>query len=120
VVLSELLSAYTLRPTRAEPLYELALYYRGRKNYAMASLFAKAGVVTLRPDDRLFVAENVYTWRLHDELGVAAYWVGDFATCKRSCEVVLERIERGLDVPDAEVSRIRQNLAEANAKIAGK
>src|SRR5262249_23594395 len=35
VVLGELLGAYTLRPTRAEPLYELAQYYRKRKNYAM-------------------------------------------------------------------------------------
>jgi glycosyltransferase involved in cell wall biosynthesis len=116
VILAELLAAYTLRPTRAEPLYELALYYRTRKGYAMATLFAKAGVRTPRPNDRLF-AESVYTWRLLDELGVAAYWIGDFATTKSSCEAVLERVERGLRVPETEVSRIRKNLAEAQEKI---
>jgi tetratricopeptide (TPR) repeat protein len=117
VVLAELLAAYNLRPTRAEPLYELARYYRARKGYAMATLFAKAGLQTERPNDRLFVVESVYTWRLLDELGVATYWVGDFATSKRCCEAVLERVERGLAVPNAELQRIRENLANANEKL---
>jgi tetratricopeptide (TPR) repeat protein len=117
VVLGELLAAYSLRPTRAEPLYELARYYRTHKGYAMATLFAKAGLQTARPKDRLFVVESVYTWRLLDELAVATYWVGDFATSKRCCEAVLERVEQGLAVPDAEVRRIRENLANANEKL---
>src|SRR5262249_44136568 len=74
----ELLAAYDLRPTRAEPLYELAHYYRGKKGYAMATLFAKAGLHTPRPDDRLFVVDSVYSWRLFDELAVASYWVRDY------------------------------------------
>jgi tetratricopeptide (TPR) repeat protein len=118
VVLSELLAAYSLRPTRAEPLYELARYYRKRGGYAMASLFAKAGVQTPRPmSDGLFVQHGVYTWRLRDELGVAAYWIGDYVTSKSCCEAVLALVEQGLAVPAAEVARIRDNLAEANAKL---
>jgi tetratricopeptide (TPR) repeat protein len=117
VVLGELLAAYTLRPTRAEPLYELARYYRVRKGYAMATLFAKAGVQTTLPSDRLFVIESVYTWRLLDELGVAAYWVNDYSTSKTACEAVLAQVERGLVVPEAELTRIRQNLIQANQKL---
>jgi tetratricopeptide (TPR) repeat protein len=117
VILGELLAAYMLRPTRAEPLYELARYYRSRKGYAMAALFAKAGVQTPRPNDRLFVVESVYTWRLLDELGVAAYWVGDYATSKSACRALLERVEQGLAVPEAELARIRENLANANEKL---
>lgn len=125
VVLAELLSAYGLRPVRAEPLYELARYFRLKKMYAMASLFAKAGVNTRRPSDRLFVTESVYSWRLLDEYGVAAYWIGDYAGCKEACETVLDRIERSkqgspgdeLRVPEADLDRIRQNLVEANAKL---
>jgi glycosyltransferase involved in cell wall biosynthesis len=120
VILGELLAAYNLRPTRAEPLYELARYYRLKKGFAMATLFAKAGVQTPRPNDRLFVMESIYTWRLLDELAVAASWVGDFATSKRAYETVLEQIERGLRVPDADAERIRQNLTEASGKIAAK
>jgi len=117
-VLGTLLGAYTLRPTRAEPLFELARYYRGKKGYAMATLFAKAGLQTALPkDDRLFVVESVYSWRLLDELGVAAYWVRDYATSKSACEALLERVERGLSVPDADLERIRHNLAEANHQL---
>ncbi|HKO48423.1 MAG TPA: hypothetical protein VJV79_11900, partial [Polyangiaceae bacterium] len=116
-VLSALLGAYTLRPTRAEPLFELARYYREKKGYAMATLFAKAGVQTPPPDDRLFLLESVYTWRLLDELAVATYWVQDYATSKSACETVLERVDRGLVVPEADLERIRQNLAEANHEL---
>jgi glycosyltransferase involved in cell wall biosynthesis len=117
VVLGELLGAYTLRATRAEPLYELARYYRMRDGYAMASLFAKAGAQTPLPNDRLFVVESVYTWRLLDELAVAAYWLGDYAVSKSACQVLLERVEGGLRVPAADVERIRGNLAGADQKL---
>jgi len=118
-VLSELLGAYNLRPKRAEPLYELARYYRGKKGYAMAALFAKAGVQTPRPTDRLFIVESVYTWRLLDELAVATYWIGDYATSKSACEALLERVAGGLSVPEADLERIRGNLAEANHELVG-
>jgi tetratricopeptide (TPR) repeat protein len=117
VVLGELLAAYNLRPRRAEPLFELARYYRLKKGYAMAALFAKAGVQTPRPNDRLFVIDSVYTWRLLDELAVATYWIGDFVTSKSACETVLARVDAGLKVPQGELARIRQNLGEANEKL---
>jgi tetratricopeptide (TPR) repeat protein len=117
VVLGELLAAYSLRPTRAEPLYELACYYRKREGYAMASLFAKAGVQTPLPSDRLFVVESVYTWRLLDELAVASYWLGDYALSKSACQALVEQIDRGLRLPEAEIERIRGNLAGADQKL---
>jgi glycosyltransferase involved in cell wall biosynthesis len=117
IVLGELLAAYSLRPTRAEPLYELARYYREKKGYAMATLFAKAGLQTPLPSDRLFVAASVYSWRLLDELAVATYWVQDYQTSKNACETLLERFEAGLAIPADEVERIRNNLAGANEKL---
>ncbi len=117
IVLGELLGAYNLRPTRAEPLFELARYYRMRQGYAMATLFAKAGVGTPLPDDHLFVVQSVYSWRLLDELGVATFWVGDYATSKSACETVIARFDAGLTAPEADIQRIRQNLIEANARL---
>ncbi len=61
--------------------------------------------------------DSVYTWRLLDELAVATYWIGDFATSKSACETALARVEAGLKVPHAELERIRQNLTEANGKL---
>ncbi len=77
----------------------------------------RAGVGTPRPDDSLFVAEPVYQWRLLDELGVSSYWVGDYGTCKTACEAVLARIDGGLSVPEADVRRVKENLAAANEKF---
>jgi tetratricopeptide (TPR) repeat protein len=117
VVLGELIGAYCLRPQRAEPLYELARYYRLRKGYAMATLFAKAGVETPRPDDRLFVVDSVYTWQLLDELGVASYGAGDFVSAKEAWRAVLARVEGGLSIPPEDSRRIRDSLAQASEKL---
>jgi hypothetical protein len=117
-VLQQLLVAYEMRPTRAEPLHELARYFRRKKAYGKALIFAKAGIHTPRPNDRLFVAQNVYDWQLFDELAVAAYWVEDYQICKAACDLILARIEEGLEVPEEDVQRIRDNLAFAEAKLA--
>lgn len=117
IVLRELLAAYNLRPKRAEPLYELARYFRMRETYALALLFAKAGVSTSRPDDSLFLVESVYSWRLLDELAVAGYWVEDYPLCDSACETVIERAEQGLAVPENDLARIRANRAAAREKL---
>lgn len=118
VVLRELLAAYEMRPTRAEPLHELARYFRVRKMYGKAYLFAKAGVQTPRPSDSLFLSQDVYDWRLLDELGVAAYWVGDYPAGKAACEQILQRVEQGLELPESELRRVRENLQYSASKLA--
>jgi hypothetical protein len=119
VVLGELLRAYCLRPKRAEPLYELARYYRMRKGYAMATLFAKAGVETPWPDDRLFVVESVYTWQMLDELGVAAYGVGDWICAKEAWQTVLARVQGGLSIPSDDLRRIQECLPTVDLPMRG-
>lgn len=119
VVLRELLNAYEMRPARAEPLHELARYFRFKKNYGRAYIFAKVGAQTPRPNDALFVSQDVYDWRLLDELGVAAYWVGDYRGGKLACEAILKKIQRGLSVPADDARRIRENLAYSEQKLKG-
>lgn len=70
------LLAYQARPTRAEPLCELARYHRLRGEFALAHLFAQQSAAMKRPADALFVDESVYAWRALDELVVSAYYVG--------------------------------------------
>jgi glycosyltransferase involved in cell wall biosynthesis len=117
-IVSELLQAYQLRPTRAEPLYELAAHYRPLKMYAKAHLFAKAGLGITRPNDTLFVAQDVYDWRLLDEVGVSAYWIGQYAEARSACEEVLRRAEQGVSVPEKDLARVRQNLGFSQTKLA--
>jgi hypothetical protein len=66
----------------------------------------------------LFVAQDVYDWRLHDELGIAAFWAGDYATGKAACETVLQRVEAGLDIGQVELDRVRANMAYSVNKLA--
>ncbi len=73
------LAAYQARPSRAEPLYELARYHRERSEFALAHLFAQQAAAMALPGDVLFVDATVYAWRALDELVVAAYYVGDIA-----------------------------------------
>lgn len=117
VIVGDLLRAHELRPTRAEPLYELAVYYRLQKQYARAYLFAKAGCAISRPNDMLFVVEAAYDWCLLDELGVAAYWVGKYAESHAACSEILRRAARGVHVPEDGLKRVRANLEHAKAKL---
>jgi len=116
-VLEELLKAFDARPNRAEPLHELARYYREKKRYGRAYIFAKTGNSIPRPVDTLFVAEEVYAWRMLDELAVAAYWIGRFAESKACCEEILRRAGPSMRLAAEDVKRIQQNLAFANAKL---
>jgi glycosyltransferase involved in cell wall biosynthesis/predicted GH43/DUF377 family glycosyl hydrolase len=71
-----LLDAWEERPTRAEPLHELARLSRSRARYRAAYTFASQGLEIPRPDDVLFVHRDIYDWGLLFELSIAAYWVG--------------------------------------------
>lgn len=69
-----MIDAYNFRPRRAEPLYDLARYYREKGDNAAALLFAKAGVNIKRPNDLLFVNDFVYSHGLRYELSIAGFY----------------------------------------------
>ena len=117
VLVREYLDAFNLRPKRVEPLHDLARYFRGKKAYGKAYVFARTGVEIERPDDSLFVAQPVYDWRMLDELAVAAFWVGDYAASKEACETVLWRVDHGMSMPPDDLARVKENLAHALTKL---
>lgn len=73
-----LLEAHELRPTRAEPLYELARLSRLRRRHHAAYMFACRGALIPNPSDMLFVHRSVYDWGMRFEQAVAAYWIGHY------------------------------------------
>jgi glycosyltransferase involved in cell wall biosynthesis len=117
VVLEEFLKAFDSRPHRAEPLHDLARYFREKKKYGRAYVFAKSGTLIPRPNDRLFVGEEIYAWRLLDELAVAAYWTGRFEESKTCCEEIVRRVDSGVRLSSDDIKRVQKNLAFANAKL---
>lgn len=83
-----LLEAWDRRPSRAEPLYELARLYRERGNAVAAHLFASRGLEIGYPSDVLFVHRWVYEWGLRVEKAVAAAALGNTAEALSDLAVV--------------------------------
>lgn len=113
-VIEALLDAWEYRPTRAEPLYQLSHWSREQGLFRQAHLFAtQASRVRRSQKDGLFIAEDVYGWRIMDELAVSAYHVGEFGETLKLCVQLL----RGSIVPEEHRDRIRRNLELANSAL---
>ena len=70
----ELLVAYNMRPSRAEPLYDLANYYRLRSEQATSVVFSEAGLQIPKTTDALFVNDFVYEAGLAEEYSICAFY----------------------------------------------
>jgi len=80
--------AWAYRPTRAEPLHQLAYRMRVAGRYGLGYFFARqAAAMPVPVADRLFVDTVVYTWCALDEQAVCASWIGrqreSFELCRR-------------------------------------
>lgn len=102
------LAAYQRRPSRAEPLCELARYHRLRSEFALAHLYAQQGASIPYPTDILFVDAAVYSWRALDELAVSASYV---AGAREQGRAAMRRLLEGKKSPDSEQPRIEGNRA---------
>jgi glycosyltransferase involved in cell wall biosynthesis len=112
-VIEGFLVAYNLRPTRAEPLYELAQHCRSLEHYGQAYIFAKMASLIPLPLDILFVKKDIYEWRIVDELAIAAYWVGKYEESRDLCEKLLQLAAEGCSMTCQDLLRIKENLRHA-------
>lgn len=101
------LQAWVSRPQRAEPLYELARYYREQRLFTQACQFALQACQIRRPSDILFVDESVYTWRALDELSVAASYCPQY---KEDGKKAILKLFMEQKFPASEEARLIANL----------
>jgi glycosyltransferase involved in cell wall biosynthesis len=70
-----LLLAYNMRPSRAEPLYDLANYYRIKGEQPTSLVFSEAGLQIPKSTDALFVNDFIYESGLAEEYSICAFYL---------------------------------------------
>ena len=100
------LRAWEFRPTRTEPLYQIAWRYRLDQRYRLGYLFAKgAAEIPLPEEDTLFVWTDLYAWRAIDEQAVCASWIDKHGEAFTLWRGLLAQP----DLPDDQRQRIADN-----------
>ena len=84
------LNAHSHSPHRAEPLYRIALHWYDERNYPLMYLFALRGAAIPYPaQSHLFIEHEIYEWKLHDLVGISAYYVGEHTIGRSAAEKAL-------------------------------
>ena len=103
------LDAYAARPSRAEPLYQIARIYRMNGKPALCYLFAKmASDIPYPKEDILFIDNDVYKYGILDEIGSTAFYAGKIEIGYNACKALLDRNL----MPASEIERVKNNLKE--------
>lgn len=116
--------SYESRPTRAEPLYQLARLHRMHNRPKAAYVYARMALEIPRPmEDTLFIEEIPYAWGNLDELGAVAHTVGKFHLGMQVCHKLLcenkfppehkQRIENNFNSYKQIVSKIQHERGVA-------
>ena len=100
------LRAWGFRPTRAEPLWAIAVRYREGGRHELGYLFAeRAASIPFPASDNLFVRSDIYDWRAADEQAVCASWTGR----QPEAFTIWRRLLAGTDLPEHDRQRIATN-----------
>lgn len=72
----EMLKAVDMRPERAEPLRDLAKFYREKGMNRLSTIFAKAGMILPVPSTAgaLFIDRSAYDWGCEYEYSIAGFY----------------------------------------------
>lgn len=105
--------AYHFRPSRAEPLYRLATYYRQQGNYPAAYLTTSTALKIPLPKDILFVENWVYDFGLLFEHSIDSYWVGRYDESQQASHALLNNPKLPANLRE----QVEKNIAFANAKV---
>jgi tetratricopeptide (TPR) repeat protein len=100
------LRAWEFRPTRAEPLYAIAVRYRVDGRYRLGYLFAeRAAQIPFPEQDMMLIDPAILRWRTTDEQAICASWIGKHAEAFTLCR----RLVAGRDIPEDDRQRIARN-----------
>ena len=105
----EFMSAFSIRPVRAEPLIEVSKIYRSLEKPGAAYVFAKQAVELPYPqNDILFISEDVYSYGALDEISATAYYAGHALEGYNATKKLLE----DKLIPEAHIERVKKNFEQ--------
>lgn len=112
-VVKALTKAFQYRPSRAEPLYQLAAHYRHQDNFLLAYLVGKFALSIPLSSDGLFVEKWIYDYGMLFEYSIAAYWVGEYLESFNACTKLLQQG----NLPEEIKAATERNLRYAEEKL---
>lgn len=84
--------AYLYNPSRAEPLYRLAMYHYGKENFSTAyTLIQQALGLPFPYDDRFFLEDWIYQFGLLAALSDCCWSLGYYSLAKEACNKILAK-----------------------------
>lgn len=113
IVTTSYITAFTNRPSRVEPLNDLAKYYLKHEEFEKAYQIASIGKKIPQTTDQLFVEQAAYDYDMDLQYSVAAYWIGKYQECRDICHHLLAKSNLSSSVR----SVVEANLDFANKKI---
>jgi len=72
------IEAWEFRPTRVEPLYDIAHYYFEIELWNSCMLYANISRTIPMPKDTLFVERDIYLYKINALIGICAWYVNAF------------------------------------------
>ena len=100
-------------PHRAEPLYELAMFYKNEHDFENGYKYAKQANMLKRPYDGLFIEDYVYNYAATDLLALCAHYSRRYDESFRLHTLLLSNA----DLPKEHIERIKNNLEWDKKKV---
>lgn len=113
-VISAFLDAHRCDPSRAEPLFEVALIYNRIGDNPSAYDYAKkATEIPFPGPEHLFVTNDVYEWKALDLLSFVSYYIGKY---EESVEYYRELLDER-NIPEEQRERVEKNRVFSLEKV---
>jgi hypothetical protein len=105
----EFMNAWSFRPGRAEPLYQLSRIYRQLGKNPVAYMYAsQAKKIPFPQNDILFIPKEMYDWQLDDEIASTAFYVQEYMDGYEASMRMLQENK----FPEHERQRLMTNLEQ--------
>jgi len=112
-IIKDLFTAWMMRPSRMEPVFQMALMYKQSNMWNNVYPLLKIAATAKYPvNDVLFITSAIYEGAALDEFSVSAYYVGEYEESRVACIELLK-----MPYSKSFIGRIQTNLWHAEKAL---